>query len=806
MLNLSPACSSEPSFSHFTSNVSLETEQLNSAFSPSTTSTLCGREMNSAASSERRKQQGSEGPGGLDAGAQPAGVLRGVGHLQVLDQQDPPLPVHDVLVAATLRQLLVSSEPAHLGRGFGHLADQLHAVRLCALHAGQVLTEARLLLCGHNTPEHAGGLDGFGVALVLRLIVEHRLVDDEDVLPALRHHLAYVLESSSVQSWMISALLWPSTIISYFFVFLISVPSLNHLTSAFSRDTSHSSVAVASSSTNSTAGSEPPTETHVSELYLWKPPLGNQQFLRVPRQTFDDEVGLRLEVLGGEFDLSGFIELDVPQSQAVDFSFRLQHHLLVPPRNHSTAMPSYDSSHSKVAVSPAQTLLDACDVSVVPVTFDPELSGGLGVGCGEVDASCHVHLAVEDDQDVSRSLFNLTGEGCSCSPFSFQVACRSSSEISVSNLAVSHRAGHGVQSLVRNLSGMIQLAVLQSELTHPALHVDFARLVNISQYKNLSFELPFAGNIVLRDLRLKHGVLLLNHLNAGQSEIGGVKASFHLHAILRHILRLTVLDGLDILLAGHLTADEPGVGLSGVLDGQSVLHADDVDLNLPGLFLQDLTVLLPYRILLFVQLTGSDGGGGRNLALEHRSRSDGLGFLQHDVLKLLDELQRDGFELEPCERFLWWSGTLSSGPQTTAPTFSGGRASSGDGFFGTFFRVTASTESFAGAASTTFAGFFSGVSAISGFIGLASGSRSLGFSSGLVRRRCRSSAGFLSFSSAGFFSGSAASLDGLEKGFSLTLSTSCFITSGFFTTSALSRGFFSSAGLLEAMDISTASS
>ncbi len=45
------------------------------------------------------------------------------------------------------------------------------------------------------------------------------------------------------------------------------------------------------------------------------------------RLTFDDEVGLRLEVFGSEFDLSGFIQLDIPQSQAVDFTLRLQHHL-----------------------------------------------------------------------------------------------------------------------------------------------------------------------------------------------------------------------------------------------------------------------------------------------------------------------------------------------------------------------------------------------------------------------------------------------------------------------------------------------
>lgn len=49
--------------------------------------------------------------------------------------------------------------------------------------------------------------------------------------------------------------------------------------------------------------------------------------VRQTRPTFDDEVGVGLEVLGGEFDLSGFIQLDVPQSQAVDFILCLHHHL-----------------------------------------------------------------------------------------------------------------------------------------------------------------------------------------------------------------------------------------------------------------------------------------------------------------------------------------------------------------------------------------------------------------------------------------------------------------------------------------------
>lgn len=43
--------------------------------------------------------------------------------------------------------------------------------------------------------------------------------------------------------------------------------------------------------------------------------------------TFDNKVGCSLEVLGGEFDLSSFIQLDVSHSQAVDFTFCLQPHL-----------------------------------------------------------------------------------------------------------------------------------------------------------------------------------------------------------------------------------------------------------------------------------------------------------------------------------------------------------------------------------------------------------------------------------------------------------------------------------------------
>lgn len=69
-----------------------------------------------------------------------------------------------------------------------------------------------------------------------------------DVLKSLASHV-YVLASSSVQPWMMSFLTLPSAMMSYFLVLWISCPFLNHCTSAFSLDTSHSSTAVASSST-----------------------------------------------------------------------------------------------------------------------------------------------------------------------------------------------------------------------------------------------------------------------------------------------------------------------------------------------------------------------------------------------------------------------------------------------------------------------------------------------------------------------------------------------------------------------------
>lgn len=85
----------------------------------------------------------------------------------------------------------------------------------------------------------------------------------QEVLKSLASQV-YVLISSGVQPCIISFLTLPSATISYFLLLRISVPFLNHFTLAFSLDTSHSRMAVASSSTvwssrglvNSTGGSE----------------------------------------------------------------------------------------------------------------------------------------------------------------------------------------------------------------------------------------------------------------------------------------------------------------------------------------------------------------------------------------------------------------------------------------------------------------------------------------------------------------------------------------------------------------------
>lgn len=89
----------------------------------------------------------SQHSGRLDSWAQPAIVLAGVLHSEVLDNQDPLASVHDLLVATPLWQLLISSVPGDLGAGLRHLADQLHAVGLCALDIGQVLGEPGFFLC-----------------------------------------------------------------------------------------------------------------------------------------------------------------------------------------------------------------------------------------------------------------------------------------------------------------------------------------------------------------------------------------------------------------------------------------------------------------------------------------------------------------------------------------------------------------------------------------------------------------------------------------------------------------------------------
>lgn len=56
-------------------------------------------------------------------------------------------------------------------------------------------------------------------------------------------------------------------------------------------------------------------------------------------------------------------------------------------------MPKTETEQHKLSVS----------VSVISITFDPELSCGFCIRCREVDTSCHVHAAVEENQNVSRS-------------------------------------------------------------------------------------------------------------------------------------------------------------------------------------------------------------------------------------------------------------------------------------------------------------------------------------------------------------------------------------------------------------------
>ncbi|TNN69532.1 hypothetical protein EYF80_020178 [Liparis tanakae] len=75
---------------------------------------------------------------------------------------------------------------------------------------------------------------------------------------------------------------------------------------------------------------------------------------------------------------------------------------------------------------------------------------------------------------------------------------------------------------------------------------------------------------------------------------------------------------------------------------------------------------LRFQVAAILHPSGN-GGGGRDLTLEHGRRADGLGLLQHDVLNLLDELQGHGFELESSEGILWWRRAFPTGPQAAAP-------------------------------------------------------------------------------------------------------------------------------------------
>lgn len=109
------------------------------------------------------------------------------------------------------------------------------------------------------------------------------------------------------------------------------------------------------------------------------------------------------------------------------------------------------------------------------VTFDPELSRGLGVGSSKVHTSCHVLPAVEEDQHVSGPL-----------------------------LLHLHVLGHRDRSSEAGIGGA-------------GLHWlggGAKRRSHSRRVQRLALQLPGAVDVLLRDLRLELGRLHLGHLHA----------------------------------------------------------------------------------------------------------------------------------------------------------------------------------------------------------------------------------------------------------------------------------------------------
>ncbi len=61
---------------------------------------------------------------------------------------------------------------------------------------------------------------------------------------------------------------------------------------------------------------------------------------------------------------------------------------------------------------------------------------------------------------------------------------------------------------------------------------------------------------------------------------------------------------LDFLLSIYLTCVGARVFISGILDGHSMLHTNNINCHFSSFILQDGTIALPDHISLFVQLTG----------------------------------------------------------------------------------------------------------------------------------------------------------------------------------------------------------